>query len=85
MFEELQKRKDALKKTETQDKSDPVLNSTANVQQFKEKIHAVNLENWIEELKEFTYDTTFIDLKVEEAKVLVKNYSHLKKKNSCFV
>jgi hypothetical protein len=52
-----------------------------SVELFKNKIHAVNLENWYDQLKDYTFETTFLDLSPAEAHALIRAFNHHKGKN----
>eukprot|EP01087_Luapelamoeba_hula_P016383 TRINITY_DN5034_c2_g1_i1.p1 TRINITY_DN5034_c2_g1~~TRINITY_DN5034_c2_g1_i1.p1 ORF type:complete len:344 (+),score=66.96 TRINITY_DN5034_c2_g1_i1:114-1145(+) len=68
------------------DRSQPVTqgsyDDSDSVNQFKDKIHAVNLENWYPDLKDVTFGTVFEDLSQEEARAIVQEYAARKKTNN---
>ncbi|KAL6078085.1 Cell division cycle protein 123 [Balamuthia mandrillaris] len=88
LVEELQRKKGGLRTVqELKDRSKPLLDecnnsSRSGVQDFKNNIHAVNLENWYPQLKEYTFETTFLNLSQEEARAIVSTYQQ-KQRQEC--
>ncbi|KAL6050058.1 Cell division cycle protein 123 [Balamuthia mandrillaris] len=88
LAEELQRKKGGLRTVqELKDRSGPLLDecnkcNRSGVQDFKNNIHAVNLENWYPQLKEYTFETTFLNLSPEEARAIVSTYQQ-KQRQEC--
>ncbi|KAL6050059.1 Cell division cycle protein 123 [Balamuthia mandrillaris] len=73
MAEELARRRERLRSIETKDRSVPVLTADVSpeVKRLREHINAVNLENWYSQLQQYTFETAFLNLSLEEARSIL--------------